>query len=106
MNRERADISCIKMLAIISLDDREDMERGRKIREAAARGGRRNPQRDRSMAIEYLKRRPLCRATVSNSELKRRIGAEYGLKRSAAIEAIDRGLCKIRPPTGEPDGPS
>jgi hypothetical protein len=71
---------------------------GRKSIESGMRGGKQNPMRDMVWAREYLRRRPTSRLT--KSALMSRIGAEgFGgfpkLGRSAAIDAINRGLKKI-----------
>jgi hypothetical protein len=85
----------------------DDLDRlaeiGRKCLEGAWRGGRRNPGRDLEMAREFLATRGAVISKVSDTALKIRIGIAYCLKRSAAIDAIDRGLQNIRPPCGEPD---
>lgn len=60
-----------------------------------------HPLRDRQMAEEFQRRqqaRDLAAGAIlgaprpSDIELKRQIGAEHGLGKSAAIDAIDRGL--------------
>jgi hypothetical protein len=54
------------------------------------------------MAREYeqaLRERP-----STPSELKAEIGRRYGLKRSAAIEAVDRGLQQSVREAAKPDG--
>jgi len=62
----------------------------------AKRGGRTRaqPERDVAYAREFQARR--SSASCSDTELKIRVGKEHGLKRSAAIAAIDRGLEKLR----------
>ena len=64
---------------------------GRKSDEASERGraSRQKPDRDRRMWQEFQAERPGSR--LSDSALQKKIGARYGLKRSAAIEAIKRG---------------
>lgn len=65
---------------------------GASFREAGARGGRRPGEtsaRDRAMAVEFLNRRG--RTGRSDSQIKLQIGEDWGLKRSAAIAAIERG---------------
>jgi hypothetical protein len=66
-----------------------------------ARADKQHPLRDRQMAEEFQKRqqaRDLAAGAIvgaprpSDIELKRQIGAEHGLGKSAAIDAIDRGL--------------
>jgi hypothetical protein len=63
-----------------------------------------HPLRDREMADEFRKRqqaRDLAAGAIvgaprpSDIELKRQIGAEHGLGKSAAIDAIDRGLAML-----------
>jgi hypothetical protein len=65
------------------------------------RADKQHALRDRQMAEEFQKRqqaRDLAAGAIvgaprpSDIELKRQIGAEYGLGKSAAIDAIDRGL--------------
>jgi hypothetical protein len=73
--------------------DSQDSRLGRKVREGAKRGGRRAPDRDRRMAQEFLKRQP--QSKMSATALKVNIGVEHGLRRRAAIDAVDRGLKKI-----------
>ena len=90
----------VKILALLSQQQLRDMERGRKIREGAQRGGRRNPARDLEMAREFNRRR-VSGCSVSSSALKAEIGATRGLRRSAAIEAVNRGLQKLRPVSRE-----
>jgi hypothetical protein len=73
----------------------KDAESGKKSREGAQRGGRRKPQRDIKMAVEFLslkKRAP----KISNSALKEKIGKKHSLSRSAAIDAINRGLKRLK----------
>jgi hypothetical protein len=50
----------------------------------------RNAHRKRQMVDEYLRMKPSW--DDSDTKLKAYIGKKYGLKRSAAIEAINRGL--------------
>ena len=66
----------------------------------------------RQMAEEYLKRqqaRDLAAGAIvgaprpSDIELKRQIGAKYGLGRSAAIDAINRGLTILNGTAAAPD---
>ena len=68
--------------------------RGKKIITAAASGGeaRRgmNDARDREMAEEF--RRRCGQGGKSDTAVKTEIGRERGIKRSAAIAAINRGL--------------
>jgi hypothetical protein len=68
---------------------------GVRVRKGAKRGGRKlgsNDVRDTTMVREFLKRRPLAKCT--DTELKKRVGADHGLGRSQAIAAINRGLKK------------
>src|SRR6266404_879278 len=59
------------------------LKAGKKVVEAAERGGRRRPPgRDFAMAKKYVQRKPESR--LSDTQLKMAIGKEYGLKRSAA----------------------
>lgn len=69
------------------------VETGAKIRERP-RGGREDPERDKRMAREFLRQRPPGSnpGKKSPTALKKEIGKAEGLKRSAAIEAVDRGL--------------
>jgi hypothetical protein len=68
--------------------------RGQKIQAAAKRGGRRKSaataKRDTALAREFQARRP--NSGLSPTALKTEIGEQHNLKRSAAIDAIDRGL--------------
>lgn len=97
------------MRAALNSQQIRDMETGRKVREGAQRGGRRNPARDLQMAREFNRRR-VSGCSLSLSALKAEIGATHGLRRSAAIDAVDRGLRKICasasancPASSEPD---
>lgn len=66
---------------------------GKKVRDAALRGGRpKMPDRNAQMVDEFLRRKP--RAKKSDSALKAEIGARFGLSRSAAISAINKKLQK------------
>ena len=82
-------------------------ETGRKIREASKLGGRRKnkalPFRDVQLAKIYQARRPHSRMTPT--ALKRKIGEEQKrpLKRSAAVDAINRGLKILSGERGKPD---
>ena len=62
-------------------------------------GGGRQPQtaRDIVMVKEYLDRRNNLPdgSGISDTELKKRVGKRHGLKRSASIEAINRGLKEL-----------
>jgi hypothetical protein len=69
---------------------------GKKVTEGGARGGRRVPPvRDLAMARVYQAERSRAGNARSDSAIKQAIGAKYGLGRSAAIAAIDRGLKKL-----------
>jgi hypothetical protein len=67
---------------------------GQKVRAAAKLGGRRKSvavtKRDIALAQEFLSRR--LNSEISPTALKTEIGKQHNLKRSAAIDAIDRGL--------------
>ena len=76
---------------------------GQKCLDGALRGGRRQPIRDRHMALESQRRR--VQTFLSPSALKTDIGKSHGLKRRAAIYAVDRGLKIIRAASGELHGP-
>jgi hypothetical protein len=86
----------IRIQAYEILQYEAEIVAGIKTIDGAARGGRRAGQtlaRDRSMAIIFRDRRaqrPKGSGT-SDTALKVKIGARYGLKKSAAIEAINRG---------------
>jgi hypothetical protein len=54
------------------------------------RTGPRMESRDLAMARAFLEQRPSSRK--SDTELKKGIGVQFGLGRSAAIEAVNRGL--------------
>ena len=88
----------------LNLMTERDLERlagiGQRVVDGARRGGRRNPDRDRQMAHEFRQRRS---TNVSVTALKIKIGLEHGLRRSAAIAAVDRGLKIIRSVSSEPD---
>jgi hypothetical protein len=73
--------------------DSQDSRRGRKVLEGAKLGGRQDPDRDRRMAQEFLRRQP--QSKMSATALKVDIGAKHDLRRRAAIDAVDRGLKKI-----------
>ena len=68
--------------------------RGARIHESAKEGGRArkgiNAERDLDLAKQYRERRK--DSNLSDSALKAKIGEKVGLKRSAAIEAVDKGL--------------
>jgi hypothetical protein len=77
------------------LENRRLAEIARKQLDAAARGGRpKQPLRDRQMAQEFLKRLP--QSKMSKTALKVDIGRKHGLRRRAAIDAVDRGLKSVR----------
>jgi hypothetical protein len=57
-----------------------------------AREGPRKSGRDIQMAISFLERR---RRRLTDTALKVAIGKQHGLGRSAAIEAVNRGLKKL-----------
>ena len=63
-----------------------------------------NPDRDLKMAKEFEKRWPKVKGRLSRSALKEIIGREYGLKRTAAINAIDWGLAAAHTLRILPDG--
>lgn len=69
---------------------------GLAVEDGAKRGGRKpgsTAERDEGMAREFLKRR--ATATCTDTALKRSVGTDYGLSRTQAIEAINRGLKKV-----------
>jgi hypothetical protein len=70
------------------------IDTGTKCRAAAARGGRRNPERDLRMAHEFIAR-GAGKNGLSPSALKAEIGDRAGLKRRAAINAVNRGLRQL-----------
>jgi hypothetical protein len=72
--------------------NRRDAEELRKLRTrwSTGGGGRSKPDRDLCMAMEYRQRKTI--ASSSATARKGYIGRKYRVKRSAAIEAIDRGL--------------
>jgi hypothetical protein len=74
-----------------------DADRGGRSRVGSHVGAKRKAEsyvdRDIEMAREFLRRRRATpSAKMSDSALKVGIGKKKGLKRSAAIEAIDKGL--------------
>lgn len=72
-----------------------DALRGKASVEAGRRGGKmkgnRNRQRNIDMAREFRKQRQ-AGSRRSDSDLKEKIGEAYGIRRSAAIAAINEGL--------------
>jgi hypothetical protein len=76
--------------------NRPYMLTGRKLRDRPNKGGRApgsTAERDRAMAEEFLRR---CQASnKSDTALKEEIGRKAGLKRSAAVAAINRGVKKL-----------
>jgi hypothetical protein len=68
--------------------------RGKKIITAAASGGQarrgKNDVRDREMAEEFQRR--ARQSNKSMTALKEEIGKSHGLRRSASVAAIERGL--------------
>ena len=83
------------------------VETGRKVWEGAKRGGRRKnkatAERDVRLAKEYQARLPHSRLTPT--ALKTKIGKEQKppLSRSAAVDAINRGLKISSGERGKPD---
>src|SRR5262249_23538444 len=56
--------------------------------------------RDRQMVAKYLRMKPSWGGT--DTELKAAIGKKYGLKKSAAVEAINRGRQDRGPKPAKP----
>jgi hypothetical protein len=65
----------------------------KKVIRGARDGGRQDPDRDLQMAREFVRRRQ--KSGLSDSALMKDIGRKRKLRRSAAIEAVRRGLKKI-----------
>ena len=87
----------IRIQAYEILQYEAEIVAGIKTIDGAARGGRRAGQtlaRDLVMAKKFLKRRDERQkgSRISQTALKVGIGAENDLKKSAAIEAINRGM--------------
>ena len=90
--------------------------RSRLVRAGAKKSGegKKTIGRDRELAQKFLDRRAITPEAISNTELKRRIGREYGkkpgvdpdgrdkrsLEPEAAIKAINRGLRTLREENG------
>jgi hypothetical protein len=75
--------------------DRRDAEERRRLREAQSRGGgkRSNPDRDVRIALEFRRRHHGTNRDLKPTDLKEVIGRRpsYGLRRTAAIDACNRG---------------
>jgi hypothetical protein len=63
-------------------------------RKGAARRSRSHEDRDVEMALEYCRRQKKG-INLSPTALKMEVGSRWKLKRSASIEAIERGLKKL-----------
>jgi hypothetical protein len=59
-------------------------------------GRPKNEERDKQLAREFLRRRKVTSPRLKDSTLKATIGKEQGLKRSASIEAINKGLQALK----------
>lgn len=73
------------------------LETWRRQKEGAKRGGRQNPERDIAIAKKYRQLAKLCQrmpdaGRQSSTDLMIKAGETFGLRRSAAIEAVKRGL--------------
>lgn len=82
---------------------------GLKVIAGGSRGGRQKSENTRErnieLALEYQRRRAIAHSTLSNSELKKRVGRDLAdLGRSASISAIDRGLKFLSGKGARPDG--
>jgi hypothetical protein len=78
--------------------------RGAKYEAHGRDGGRpRTRDRDVEMAEQFERRFP--GSSLSASELKAAIGKEWGLKRTAGIDAVDRGLAELKKSSGKPAQP-
>lgn len=75
--------------------DRRDAKERRRLREAQSRGGgkRSNPDRDVRIALDFYRERHGTNRDLKPTDLKEIIGRRpsYGLRRTAAIDAYNRG---------------
>jgi hypothetical protein len=74
-------------LHVVTLEDFKNAQVGAKSRAGATEGG--NAQRRKERILDSA-------SNVSDTMLMERIGGGHGLKRSAAIAAIKRGLAALR----------
>jgi hypothetical protein len=89
------DVSEEELKAALQQEQRRREQVGAKSLASSKRGveARKKPQRDQQMAREFLARR--AKSILKDTPLMEKIGKDYRLGRSAAIEAIKRGLKEI-----------
>jgi hypothetical protein len=88
-------------LHVVTMADFEHAQVGAKSVAGAKKGGNAKAgsssklERDIELAWEFQRKRAKSGSTISDTALMERIGSRDGLKRSAAIAAIKRGLAAL-----------
>jgi hypothetical protein len=93
-------------LHVVTLEDFKNAQVGAKSRASAKEGGHAKAgsspklERDIELARTFQRRKRLSSGIISDTQRMMQIGSAQGLKRSAAIAAIKRGLAALagRPP--------